>query len=269
VNQPPAQTRALNQSLLTRSPSVTDHFVSSSEDASLETQLSTPLTPPWDRHRPPHRVPHNVSPRGQNVRLGPHRETRSNLGAALSLVSILFPTLGHGSNLRFGGIDNWSLPIHVYPRCWRWEQVQAPSTSDAALPRWSNTDPDLACAHFFLWLGVATCFLVVFLALLCKKILRHNAQAGTHGSILDRARDRQCWMDGMETWRFDLVVRCLSFMPGVGSIFLSYGLYVYASFTNKATAREVIDPRIVFILPLSAFVLAVLSNLSHIPRSNT
>ena len=102
------------------------------------------------------------------------------------------------------------------------------------LPQWNGSDPTFARVLFILRLSLAISFLAVIIAFLGKQSLRHYARAGTHGSIVDRARDRQRKMNRMATWRFDLVMEWLFLVPVIGLLLFFYALYDYFSFLASA-----------------------------------
>jgi hypothetical protein len=108
-----------------------------------------------------------------------------------------------------------------------------PTGADAAFP-----NPTLVRALYILYLSFIISAATMSVIMSSKERLRHYVVTGTHVSFADHARDRQRKMNRMVTWRFDLVMRCLSFAPGVGLLLLSYGLYDCLPLINKAVVSQ-------------------------------
>ena len=102
----------------------------------------------------------------------------------------------------------------------------------------ASPDPTLVRALYILYLSFIISAATMSIIMSSRERLRHYAMTGTHESIADHARDRQRKMNRMVTWRFDLVMRCLSLAPGVSLLLLSYGLYYCLPFINKAVVGQ-------------------------------
>jgi H+/Cl- antiporter ClcA len=137
------------------------------------------------------------------------------------------------------------------------------------LPQWNVSDPTIARVLFILRLSLATSFLAVFIALLGKLLLRHYAQAGTHASIVDRARDRQRKMNRMITWRFDLVMRWLFLVPVIGLLLFFYALYDYFSFVVDKAGVSQVTRIIAFIFFFILVAIVIPISLPDTPPSDT
>ena len=128
-----------------------------------------------------------------------------------------------------------------------------PSTgAEAALP-----DPTLLRALSILSFSLFTSIFTAFFVISGQGWLRHYAETGTHGSIADRARDRQRKMNAIVTWRFDLIMKCLSLAPRVGLLTLCYGLYCCFSFVNPAVLGGIGFTAIIFV--------GTIRSMAHLP----
>lgn len=110
-----------------------------------------------------------------------------------------------------------------------------PTGANAALP-----DPNLVRALYLLCFSFLISAFTMYIVILSLGWLRRYAEPDyrTNGSIVDAVRVQQCKMIAMVTWRFDLVMRCLSLVPGVGFFLLSYGFYDCFPFIDKAVVSR-------------------------------
>ena len=76
--------------------------------------------------------------------------------------------------------------------------------------------------------------------MLGKQRLNRYARVEVRGSVVDRSRHRQRKMNGMDTWRFDLVMECLPLMLQAALLLLGYALSNYLFFVNKTVASVLI-----------------------------
>jgi len=111
-----------------------------------------------------------------------------------------------------------------------------PPGPDAAFPQWNGPDPTILRIWAILDLSLALSFLAAFIAMVRKQWLGLHALVEMRGSIVDRGRDRQRKMDGMVTWRFDLVMQCLPLMLQAALLLLGYALFNYLFFVDRAVA---------------------------------
>jgi hypothetical protein len=78
--------------------------------------------------------------------------------------------------------------------------------ADAVLPRWNGPNPTTILILAMHCVTVAASLFTISLAIFGKHELRRYPHVETHGSIVDRGRDRQRRTDKMVTWRFDPIM---------------------------------------------------------------
>ena len=72
--------------------------------------------------------------------------------------------------------------------------------------------------------------------MLGKQWLTRYSRFETHGSLIDRSRDRQQKMSGMTTWHFDLVMEFPPLLPQFAFLPLGYTLSRYLCTVNRVVA---------------------------------
>ena len=117
---------------------------------------------------------------------------------------------------------------------------KVPTGPDAEFPQWRGPDPIAVHVQTILYASLAASLLSAFIAMLGNQWLTRYAQMEMRGSVVDRSRHRQCKMEGMVTWRFDLVMECLPLMLQAALLLLGYALSNYLFFINKPIASVVI-----------------------------
>ena len=111
------------------------------------------------------------------------------------------------------------------------------SASDAPdFPRWDGPDPATAHVLAILYSSLASSLLAAFIAMLGKQWLNRCGRTETHGSPMDRSRDRQRKINGMVNWRFALVMECLPLMLQAALLLLGYALSQYLFSIDKTVA---------------------------------
>jgi len=115
-----------------------------------------------------------------------------------------------------------------------------PSGADAAFPQWNGPDATIVHVQVILYSSLAASLLSAFVATLGKQWLNRYDQVEMCGSVVDRSRYRQRKMDGMVTWKFDLVMECLPIMLQLALLLLGYALSNYLFFINKVVASVII-----------------------------
>ena len=115
-----------------------------------------------------------------------------------------------------------------------------PTGADAVFPQWSGPDSAIVRVQAILYSSLAASLLAAFIAMLGKQWLNRYAQMEMRASVIDRSRHRQCKMNGMVTWRFDLVMECLPLMLQIALLLLGYALSDYLFFINKVIAGVLI-----------------------------
>ena len=76
--------------------------------------------------------------------------------------------------------------------------------------------------------------------MLGKQWLNLYERVEMRGSPMDRSRDRQRKMNGIVTWRFDLVMECLPLMLQIALLLLGYALSSYLYSTSRVVASVAI-----------------------------
>ena len=115
-----------------------------------------------------------------------------------------------------------------------------PTAANAALPQWSGPDPTTVRVQAILYSSLAASLLAAFIAMLGKQWLNRYAQVEMRGSLIDRSRHRQRKINGMDTWRFDLVMESLPLMLQIALLLLGYALSDYLYFIDKVVASVLI-----------------------------
>ena len=105
--------------------------------------------------------------------------------------------------------------------------LNLPPKPDSDSP-WTGPSPILVHVQSILYSSLAVSLLAAFVAMLGKQWLSRYS-ADIHGSLIDRSRDRQRKMNGMSTWRFDVVMEILPMMLQAALLLLGYALYAYLS----------------------------------------
>ena len=112
------------------------------------------------------------------------------------------------------------------------QTVDAKPDSDTP---WTGPDPTLVHVQSILYSSLAVSLLAAFVAMLGKQWLNRYS-AGIHGSLIDRSRDRQRKMNGMTTWRFNIVMEILPMMLQGALLLLGFALYTYLSTIDSVVA---------------------------------
>ena len=77
-------------------------------------------------------------------------------------------------------------------------------------PRWAGPDPAIRQVQAVLYATLCATLFAAFLATLGKQWLNRYGQTDTHGSIMDRCRDRERKLSGLERWWFHTVMQSAS-----------------------------------------------------------
>ena len=101
---------------------------------------------------------------------------------------------------------------------------------------WTGPDPTIVNVQSILFSSFAISLLVAFAAMLGKQWLNRYSQVETHGSFIDRSRDRHRKIIGMATWHFDLVTEFLSLMLQFALLLLGFALSRYLCTVNHVVA---------------------------------
>jgi len=115
-----------------------------------------------------------------------------------------------------------------------------PTAADAPFPRWDGPEPTVVHVQSILYSSLAASLLAAFIAMLGKQWLNRYVRVDMRGSVIDRCRDRQRKMDGMVTWRFELVMEGLPLMLQAALLLLGYALSEYLYSIGRVVASVVI-----------------------------
>ncbi|KAF9782345.1 hypothetical protein BJ322DRAFT_215262 [Thelephora terrestris] len=115
-----------------------------------------------------------------------------------------------------------------------------PPDPSAAFPQWTGPDPAIVHVEAILYSSLAASLLAALFAMLGKQWLNRYSQDDPHDTIIDRGRHRQRKMNGMVTWRFDLVMECLPLMLQAALLLLSCALSKYLFTINNTVAGVVV-----------------------------
>lgn len=115
-----------------------------------------------------------------------------------------------------------------------------PTGSEAAFPQWAGPDPAIVHIQAILYSSLAASLLSAFIAMLGKQWLNRYSQVELRGSIIDRGRYRQRKMNGIVTWRFDLVMETLPLMLQGALLLLGYALSSYLFTISNVIAGVVL-----------------------------
>ena len=112
--------------------------------------------------------------------------------------------------------------------------LKVPSKPDSDSP-WTGPPPTLVHVQSILYSSLAVSLLAAFVAMLGKQWLSRYS-ADIRGSLIDRSRDRQRKLNGISTWRFNVVMEILPMMLQGALLLLGYALYSYLSTIDSLVA---------------------------------
>jgi len=115
-----------------------------------------------------------------------------------------------------------------------------PPGADLPFPQWDGPEPTVVHVQSILYSSLAASLLAAFIAMLGKQWLNRYVRVDMRGSAIDRCRDRQRKMDGMVTWRFELVMEGLPLMLQAALLLLGYALSEYLYSIGRVVASVVI-----------------------------
>ena len=112
----------------------------------------------------------------------------------------------------------------------------SPADLNSVLPQWNGPDPTLVQVEAILYTSLAASLLAAFVAMLGKQWLNRYTQVEKRGNIVERNRQRKRKMNGMATWRFDLVMESLPLMLQGALLLFGYALSSYLYTLNHVIA---------------------------------
>jgi hypothetical protein len=115
-----------------------------------------------------------------------------------------------------------------------------PTNPPAPVPRWPGPDPAIVQVQCIFYATLCATLLASLLAMLGKQWLNRYRQSETHGSTGDRCRARERKLNGMETWKFYLVVESLPVILQCALVLLGFALSRYLWKVNHSVSSVVI-----------------------------
>lgn len=114
-----------------------------------------------------------------------------------------------------------------------------PPDGGAVIPKWNGPDETIVRVQAMLYSSLCASITAAFVAMLGLQWLAHYAKP-ERGSSIDTIRNRKLKMDGMDAWRFNLVLDCLPVLLHTSLLLLGSGLSIYLFFINQTVAGVVI-----------------------------
>ena len=115
-----------------------------------------------------------------------------------------------------------------------------PADSAAPVPRWSGPDPAIVQVQCILYAALSATLLASFLAMLGKQWLNRYRQSETHGSTADRSRVHERKLNGVETWKFRLIMESLPVILQCALVLLGFALSRYLWGINRSVSSVLI-----------------------------
>ena len=115
-----------------------------------------------------------------------------------------------------------------------------PADSATSVPRWSGPDPVIVQVQCILYAALSAALLASFLAMIGKQWLNRYGQNETHGSIADRSRVRERKLNGIETWKFHLIMESLPLILQCALLLLGFALSRYLWGVNRSVSSVII-----------------------------
>jgi len=115
-----------------------------------------------------------------------------------------------------------------------------PAGSVTSVPRWSGPDPVIVQVQSIFYATLCATLLASFLAMLGKQWLNRYRQNETHGSAMDRSRVRERKLNGIEAWKFHLVMESLPLILQCALVLLGFALSRYLWEVNRSVSSVVI-----------------------------
>ena len=112
--------------------------------------------------------------------------------------------------------------------------------SAASVPRWPGPDPVIVQVQSIFYATLCATLLASFLAMLGKQWLNRYRQNETHGSAMDRSRVRERKLNGIEAWKFHLVMESLPLILQGALVLLGFALSRYLWEVNRSVSSVVI-----------------------------
>ena len=114
-----------------------------------------------------------------------------------------------------------------------------PAGPPTSIPRWSGPNPVIIQVQCVLYATLFATLLASFVAMLGKQWLNRYRQSEAHGSAADRSRVRERKLDGIETWKFGIVMESLPVILQCALALLGFALSRYLWGVNRSVSSVV------------------------------
>ncbi|KAF9649473.1 hypothetical protein BDM02DRAFT_3082215, partial [Thelephora ganbajun] len=109
----------------------------------------------------------------------------------------------------------------------------------SGVPQWNGPEKAVVRVQAILYSSLCCSFTAAFVTILGRQWLNHYAKP-ERGSSVSSIRNRKLKIDGMDTWRFNLVMDCLPLMHQAALVLLGSGLTYYLFFLEQTIAGVVV-----------------------------
>ena len=124
------------------------------------------------------------------------------------------------------------------------------------VPQWSGPPPPLIQVQALLYASLAASLFASFLAMLGKQWLNRYVMADMRGSAIERSQNRQRKLNGIFTWRFNLVMESLPMMLQIALLLLGFALYQYLRGIDVTIASVILTATLFGIISYVLIVVA-------------
>lgn len=109
-----------------------------------------------------------------------------------------------------------------------------------SLPQWTGPPRTLVCVQAILFASLSASLLSAFLGMFHKQWLNRYESTDMRGSLVERCRNRQWKLDGIETWYFTSVMELSPLLLQTSLLLLGCALSLYLQGIDAATASLVL-----------------------------
>ena len=120
---------------------------------------------------------------------------------------------------------------------------------------WTGPPPGIVTVQSLLYTSLATSLFAAFLAMFGKQWINHYLRRHG-GSAVEKSRDRQRKIDGLDRWHFRLVMESLPVMLQIALLLLGCALSKYLWTINHAVARFIIAFTVFGVVSYTFFTIA-------------
>ena len=120
---------------------------------------------------------------------------------------------------------------------------------------WTGPPPEIVTVQAILYASLATSFLAAFLAMLGKQwVNRYTRNHG--GSAAEKSRNRQQKLDGLEEWRFHLIIESLPVMLQIAMLLLGCATAKYLWTISRTVACVIVVFAAFWVTSYMSFTIA-------------